>query len=96
MRSLRKNGPGVTGKRSNQADPKLPPGTNYCRCSACGTYIGGLVTFDLHRVGPADDRSCLPPGEVRDKHGRPVLRLNARGYWVRRFGTQSRTIRAVA
>ena len=98
MQTLQKPPPGVTGQPSNsaQADPKLPPGRNFCRCAACGSYFGGVQAFDAHRVGPARDRGCLPPGEVRDKHGRPLLKLNLRGYWVRCFKKRPLELREVA
>lgn len=64
------------------SDPKLPVGTNYCKCSACGAYFGGVAGFDKHRRGVYPDRVCLPPSQVADKKGRPLLRLNERGYWV--------------
>ena len=70
------------------SDPKLKPGTNFCKCSACGMYFGGVTAFDLHRVGVYTDRSCLAPSDVRDKKNRPVLRLNDRGYWIRRVSNQ--------
>ena len=63
-------------------DKKLPPGTNYCKCSACGEYFGGVRGFELHRVGPADERSCLPPARVSDSKNRPLLKRNNKGYWV--------------
>lgn len=62
-------------------DPKLPVGTNYCKCSACGEYFGGVSGFDLHRRG-TEDRACLPPSQVANKEGKSLLRLNERGYWV--------------
>lgn len=54
------------------ADPRLPPGTNFCLCSACKRYFGGLHGFERHRV----NSQCLDPA-VRG------LELNKRGYWVR-------------
>ena len=81
--------------KPQQADPKLPPGRNFCKCPACGIYFGGVQTFEAHRVGPARDRGCLPPGEVRDKHNRPLLKLNLKGYWVRAYGKRAK-LRAVA
>ena len=70
---------GTRLKNQPKLDPKLPFGTNYCRCSACGEYFGGVRAFDDHRVGPADDRACL------DACGMAAvgLTLNARGYWKR-------------
>ena len=63
------------------SDPKLPVGTNFCKCSGCGEYFGGVSGFDMHRV----DRACLPPSEVASKEGEAMLRLNERGYWVRNY-----------
>lgn len=53
-------------------DPKLPNGTNYCQCSACGEYFRSPAAFDAHRKGPATDRHCDASGLVK----------NAAGYWV--------------
>ena len=69
-------------------DPKLRPGTNFCKCAACGEYFGGVKAFELHRVGSGRDRACLAPSVVRDKQNRPVLKLNDRGYWIRRVSNQ--------
>lgn len=66
-------------------DAQLPPGSNYCRCSACGLYFGGEHTFLQHRVGQYPDRRCLAPSAMTDEHGRPRLVLNDRSYWVRPF-----------
>ena len=60
-------------------DIKLPVGKNYCKCSGCGEYFGGVSGFDKHRV----DRACIHPSAVADKQGKPILTLNNRGYWVR-------------
>lgn len=60
----------------------LPLNTNYCKCSGCGEYFGGVKGFDMHRIGVYPDRRCLYPGDVADKHGRPKLRLDDRGYWI--------------
>lgn len=54
------------------SDPRLPTGTNYCRCSVCGEYFGGVNGFERHRV----NFTCVDP----TTHG---LVLNSRGYWVR-------------
>ena len=64
------------------SDPKLPIGTNYCKCTSCGHYFGGVAAFDLHRRGTAD-RACFDPAVIADKEGRLLLSLNAKGYWVR-------------
>lgn len=68
------------------SDPMLPPYSNFCQCSECGEYFGGVSTFDLHRRGKVD-RFCLPPSEVTDKEGNTLLRKNDRGYWVRNYET---------
>ena len=62
-------------------DPKLPVGTNRCKCSGCGSYFGGVGSFDVHRQGPADDRRCLARAAMSDKG----LRVNAQGVWVREY-----------
>lgn len=54
------------------SDPKLPPGTNHCLCSACGRYFGGADGFTRHRV----NFKCVDPATLG-------LTLNRRGYWVR-------------
>lgn len=62
-------------------DQKLPPGTNRCRCAACGEYFGGVGTFDKHRVGHPAERSCLGRVQMRERG----LRINEKGYWVTPF-----------
>lgn len=70
-----------------QSDSKLPPGSNRCKCGACGEYFGGVYAFDMHRYGrPGHDRSCLAPSAMRDRANQPLLRLDSRGIWVRYFG----------
>ena len=70
------------------SDPMLKPGTNFCKCSACGRYFGGDSGFSRHRVkGAGRDRSCLDPSVIADKEGRTLFRLNDRGYWVRNYGS---------
>ena len=64
------------------SDPKLPPGTKYCQCAACGEYFTSPYTFDLHRAGEPTNRYCVAPDKVIDKHRRTLLRLNDRGYWT--------------
>ena len=67
-----------------QADPMLPHNSRYCKCGACGEYFTAVGTFDLHREGPAEDRRCIYPGDVRrKKSGVPVLAKNEKGYWFR-------------
>ena len=66
-------------------DTMLPPNTNYCKCTVCGEYFGGVGGFDLHRRGTVD-RCCLPPSMIADKEGRLLLRMNEKGYWVQSYG----------
>ena len=68
------------------ADPKLPVGTNYCKCSACGEYFTNVGTFDMHRRGEATARECIEPAALLKKDGSARLTLNARGYWARPGG----------
>ncbi len=84
-------------KSITQTDTKLPAGTNRCKCASCGEYFGGVRAFEVHRVGPTDDRSCLAPAGMRDRHLRPLLRLNSRGYLVRIFeGCERSPLRAAS
>lgn len=75
------------------SDPMLPVGTNYCKCSGCGLYFGGVSSFDLHRY-QMDGGGCFAPDQVQSKKGEPLLKLNERGYWVSarpvRFGATSK------
>jgi hypothetical protein len=66
-------------------DERLAPGTNHCLCDSCGQYFGGVTTFDLHRVGEYSDgtRRCLTAAEMQARG----LSLNARGLWVRAYGS---------
>lgn len=66
-------------------DPKLKPGSGRCKCAECGRYFGGVRAFDLHRVGPANARSCADPARLTGNSGRTLLRLNDRGFWVRDY-----------
>lgn len=52
-------------------DPRLPYGTNFCLCAACGRYFGGVNGFERHRV----NFQCVDAATIG-------LRLN-RGRWVR-------------
>lgn len=56
------------------ADPKLPPGTNYCRCGACGEYFKSVSGFDMHRI----DSGCLTRAEMLARG----MSVNERGYFV--------------
>ena len=69
-------------KKIPQSDPKLPAGTNRCQCGSCNAYFGGVRAFEVHRVGPPDNRRCLVPASASDRHGRPLFKLDRNGYWV--------------
>jgi hypothetical protein len=65
------------------SDPKLPLGTNRCKCNACGRYFGGVGGFDLHQQDDGAGRTvCQDPATVVDRHGRRLL-VEKKGYWVR-------------
>jgi hypothetical protein len=55
-------------------DPKLPHGTAYCRCGACGAYFRSDRAFLKHRKGGA----CLTAAAMLSKG----MALGARGYWA--------------
>lgn len=57
---------------------KLPYGTNYCKCAACGEYFNSVYAFDTHRAGKPGSRSCLTPAEMTVKG----MEVSKRGYWV--------------
>ena len=63
-------------------DPKLPFASNKCQCGSCREYFGGVRAFELHRIGPADDRSCLGVAGMENKRLTP----NDKGYWTRAYG----------
>ena len=69
----------------NHQGPRLPTGSNSCRCAACGHYFGGVRAFEMHRDGPAGERHCLATSGMRDTQGQLLLRLNDKGYWVREY-----------
>src|SRR6185312_14892036 len=60
--------------RAASSDPKLPPGTNRCLCSACGRYFGGADGYTRHRV----NFQCVNPAILG-------MALNRGGYWVRAY-----------
>lgn len=66
-------------------DERLRPGTNHCKCAACGNYFTSDSSFQVHRVW-ADNartaRECRKPGAILDKDRKPRLRLNDRGLWA--------------
>lgn len=83
----------MSSEKSPVTDPKLPLGTNYCRCSACGLHFGGESSFAAHRTGPMDARRCLTPAEMCEAGLAP----SARGYWGRPLaGTQRRQLDRLA
>jgi hypothetical protein len=65
------------------ADPRLPHGTGYCRCGACGLYFRSDSGFMQHRRGGR----CLSPDELRAKG----LSVNAGGYWIREVYDREKT-----
>lgn len=69
----------MSNEKSPVTDPKLPLGTNYCKCSACQLHFGGESAFNTHRVGPMESRRCMTTAEMREAG----LALSARGYWGR-------------
>lgn len=62
--------------RPRHNDPKLPPGSNFCRCS-CGEYFLSVRAFEAHRYGAAADRACLPTPRLPAAG----LQRDPRGYW---------------
>ena len=68
-------------KRAAGADPRLPPGTRYCRCAKCGEYFLSARAFDRHRIGGSHrvtgDRRCAQTPRMRDVG----LERDPRGYW---------------
>lgn len=81
--------------RRQQADPKLPAGTNFCRCAECGAYFSTIRAFDEHRVGlhrVPGDRRCLQLGGMRSRG----LRLNSQGYWTRGYIPNAEIARRLA
>jgi len=55
----------------------LRPGSQRCLCVGCGEQFSTVRNFDLHRK----NFQCVPPGSIRDKHGRPKLRKKG-SFWV--------------
>ena len=73
------------GSIANKNDPKLPLGTNYCLCAACGEYFTSESTFRLHRVDDENGisgRACRDPAKILDKTRQPRLRLTPSGHWA--------------
>ena len=70
------------------SDPKLPNGTNMCKCAACGEYFQTVLAFDRHRIGSygeehagkfgvGGDRRCVDVASMAEAK----LSLNPKGYW---------------
>lgn len=72
-----------TGGELKMADLKLTPGTDKCRCAACGQYFKSSGTFTYHRVGNWENqganRRCLTVAEMQAKG----WLLNETGHWIR-------------
>ena len=66
---------------SSGSDPKLPIGSNRCRCSGCARYFSSVASFDAHRVGDGDARRCLSDREMTSRG----MAINEKGYWVTRL-----------
>ncbi|MGH9351269.1 MAG: hypothetical protein ACRD2G_03775 [Terriglobia bacterium] len=64
----------MLGAKMPLVKTKLPVGSRYCFCSACGEYFGGVVGFDLHRQGEYAQRHCINPALAG-------LTKDSRGYW---------------
>jgi hypothetical protein len=69
--------------------PRLPGGSDRCRCAACGAYFNSTRAFERHRVGPyrqfndppdAPDRRCLSEAEMTARG----MAKNRTGFWVGR------------
>jgi hypothetical protein len=54
-------------------DAKLPAGSNFCLCKACGLYFRSVGGFDSHRV----NRRCLSQDELQARGYEP----SHDGYW---------------
>jgi len=74
----------------------INPGTNHCRCAACGEYFTTPANFDMHRVftkppkgvrRQASDTCCVDPGSLVNKQGKARLRRNAQGLWAQTGGS---------
>ena len=49
----------LRNRRSFHSDSKLPPGSQACKCAACGAYFKNERAFHRHRVGRLGvDRCC--------------------------------------
>jgi len=41
-------------------DPKLPPYTDFCKCTVCGEYFNSEKPFSMHRQGKVGIGQVLP------------------------------------
>lgn len=48
-------------------------------CATCHRHFTTASAFDLHRVGPTDDRSCADPATLLKGDGQPKLSAVLRG-----------------
>ncbi len=85
---------GIAGATNVEKGDPLIPGVHHRALS--GLQLIGVRAFDIHRVGPGVDRRCLAPSGMADRQGRPLLTLNAKGYWVRAYGKQPAKLRKAA
>lgn len=66
------------------SDPMLRPGTDRCRCTACGLYFNSGGAFSRHRIGPyapigqTETRRCLTAAELTSRG----WSVNETGHWV--------------
>lgn len=64
------------------SDPKLRPGTNHCKCAACGEYFTSDSSFRMHRATVDSRRVCRDPATIIDKDRKPRLRRTDTGLWA--------------
>ncbi len=66
-----------TRNQDRPSDPMLPPGSGFCKCTACFLYFKNVRAFDIHRSGLGAKRACMPKPGVQAAG----LELDSRGYW---------------
>ena len=52
--------------KSDATDERLPIGTNYCLCRACGEVFGGNSGFEFHRIGDHGNRRCRSRSQMTE------------------------------
>jgi hypothetical protein len=63
----------------NHRDPKLPLGSDKCRCMACGLYFNSTFAFDGHRIGRIGlDRRCRTGDQLKALG----WCLSSTGHWI--------------